>query len=45
MFGIKVLEKIKIPILCPLTFFKKIMPIYEIIWDNIAEPGRSQMTL
>ena len=35
MFQIKVLEKIKINILCPIIFFPKIVPL----WDNVEKFG------
>jgi hypothetical protein len=43
MFQIKVVEKIKTHILGSVTlFFSKIC---EIMWENVAEPGRPQMTM
>ena len=40
----KVVEKIKTQILCSITFFWS-NSVYEIMWTNIVEPGRSQMTI
>jgi hypothetical protein len=44
MFQTKVVEKIKAHILCSITFFD-IYAIYGIMWKNIVEPGRPQMTV
>ena len=41
MFQIKVVEKIKTHILC--SFLNR--SFYEITWKNIAQPGRSQVTI
>ena len=43
MFRIKFVEKIKIHILCSVTFFDH-RAIFEIMWKNILETGRPQMT-
>jgi uncharacterized Fe-S cluster-containing MiaB family protein len=42
MFQTKVVEKIKIYILCSIPFFSENRAIYEIIWKNVVEPDRSQ---
>jgi len=39
-----VAEKLKAHILCSITFLE-IRAVYEIAWENIAEPGRTQMTI
>jgi hypothetical protein len=42
----KVVEKIKTHILCPITFFSlEYRAVYEIMWKNIEEPERPQMTI
>jgi hypothetical protein len=46
MFQTKVVEKIKTHILCPITFFfSENGAVYEIMWKNMAEPDRTQMTI
>ena len=46
MFQAKVVEKIKIHILCSITFFfVENRAVYEITWQNILEPDRLQMTI
>jgi len=40
-----VAEKIKTHILCPVTFIFENHAVYEIMWKNIAERGRPQMTI
>jgi len=42
MFQTKFVEKIKIHILCSITFEN--CAVYEIMWKNIVEPIRPQMT-
>jgi hypothetical protein len=44
MFQIKVVENIRIHILCSITFLKN-CAVYEIMWKNIIDPGRQQMTV
>jgi len=44
MFQTKVAEKIKTHITCSITFFPPIRALYEIMWKNIVEPDRPQMT-
>ena len=44
MFQTKVLEKIKTHILCSITFSEN-RAVYEIVWTNIVEPDRPQMTI
>jgi len=43
----KVVEKIKTHILCSITFFfsPENRAVYEIMWKNIVERGRPQMTI
>jgi hypothetical protein len=46
MFRIKVVEKIETHILCSVNFFSpENRAVYEIMWKNIVEPGRPQMTI
>jgi len=46
MFQAVVLEQIKTRILCSVTFFFfENRAIYEIMWKNIVEPDRLQMTI
>jgi hypothetical protein len=40
----KFVEKIKTRILCSLTFFENRV-VYEIMWDDIVQPHRPQMTM
>ena len=44
MFQTKVVEKLKTLILCSVTFFES-STVYDIMWKNIAERGRPQMTI
>jgi hypothetical protein len=39
----KVVEKIKTHILCSITFSNH--AVYEIIWNNMVQPGRPQITI
>jgi len=42
----KVVEKIKTHILCSISFFfYKNCVVCEIMWENMAEPDRSQMKI
>ena len=45
MFEVKVIEKIKSQILCSITFFFENPVVYEIMWRNIVELDRPQMTI
>jgi len=47
MFQTKVVEKIKTRILCSIIFFSppENCAVCEIMWKNIAEPERPQMTI
>jgi len=49
MFETEAVEKIKTHILFSITFLfffnKENHAIYEIMWKNIVEPGRPQMTI
>jgi len=38
-------KKIKKHILCPITFFFEDSAVYEMIWKNIVQPVRPQMTV
>jgi hypothetical protein len=45
VFRAEVVEKIKTYILCSIIFFPENIVVCELLWNNIAEPGRSQMTI
>jgi len=45
MFRTKVVEKIKTDILGSIIFFFENRPVYEIMWKNMMEPNRPQMTI
>jgi len=45
MFQTKVVEKIKTHILYSVTFFPENRAVYEIMWKNIVERGRPQITI
>ena len=45
MLHTKVLEEIKTHILCSVFFFFENRTVYEIMWRNIVEPGRPQITI
>jgi hypothetical protein len=45
MFQTKVVEKIKTHFSCSLTFFFENRTVYEIMWKNMVEPDRPQMTI
>jgi len=44
MFQTRVVEKIETHILYLVTFFVN-RAVYEIMWENIVEPGRPRMTM
>ena len=44
MFWTKVVDKVRTHILCSVTFFDN-RAVCEIMWKNIIEPGRLQMTI
>jgi hypothetical protein len=44
MFQTNVLEKIKTHFLCSVIFHENLV-VYEKMWENIAERGRSQMAI
>ena len=44
MFQRKVVQKIKTHILCSVTFSEN-RTVYEIMWKNIVERGRTQMAI
>jgi hypothetical protein len=44
MFQKKIVKKVKILILYSVTFFEN-LPIYEVMWINIVEPDRPQITI
>jgi len=41
----KVAQKIKTLILCSILFFSENLAVFEIMWKNVLEPGRPQMTV
>jgi len=41
----KFVEKIKIHILGSIRFFPKILPFFEIMWKNMVDPERPDMTI
>ena len=45
IFQVKVVEKIKTHILCSVTFFPRNRAVCEIMWKNMVEPERPQMTI
>jgi hypothetical protein len=45
MFQIKVVEEIETLILRSITFFSENRTVYEIMWKNMAEAERPQMTI
>ena len=46
MFQTKFVEEIKTHVLCSVTFFlPENRAVYEIMWKNIVERGRQQMTV
>jgi hypothetical protein len=45
LFQTKIVEKIQTHILCSITFFPENLAVYEIMWKNMAERGRQQMTI
>ena len=45
MFQAEVLENITAHIWCSVTFFSENRAVYEIMWKNMVEPGRPQMTI
>jgi hypothetical protein len=45
MFHTKVVEKIKTHILFSTVFFSENRAVYEIMWKNMVEPDRPQMTI
>ena len=45
MFQTKVAEKIKTHILCSVFFFFENCAVYEIMWNNIVQPDKPQMTM
>jgi len=40
MFQTKVVQRIKTNISCSMTFFSENGAFYEIMWENIVQPGR-----
>jgi len=45
MFQTEIIEKIKTHIVCSVTFFFLNRTVYEIMWKNIVEPSKPQMTI
>ena len=41
----KVVGKVKTQVFCPRTFFSECRSVYEIMWKNIVEADRQQMTV
>ena len=39
------MDKIKTHILCSVTFFSENRAVYEIMWKNLVERGRTQMAI
>jgi len=44
MFWAKIVEKIETKFLCSIIFFKN-RAVYEIMWKNILQPDRPQVTI
>ena len=44
-FRTKLVEEIKTHVLCSITFCFENRDIYEMMWKNIVEPDRPQMTI
>jgi len=44
MFQKKLVEKIKTRVLCSITFFFENRAVYVIMWKNIVQPDRPQIT-
>jgi hypothetical protein len=44
IFQSKIIEKIKTNVLCATDFFLENRALYEIMWKNMEEPGRPQIT-
>ena len=45
MFYAEVVEKIETHILCSMIFFSENRVLYKIMWKNIVQPDRPQMTI
>ena len=45
MYQTKVVTKIKTHIVCSVIFFFENHALYEIMWENIVERGKPQMTM
>jgi hypothetical protein len=45
MFQTKVADKIKTQILCPITFFPENPALHGIMWKNMVELDRPQVTM
>ena len=45
MFERKFVEGLKAHVLCPITFFYENHAVYEIMWNNMVQPDRPQMTV
>jgi hypothetical protein len=41
----KLAEKFKTQIFYPITFFPENPALYEIMWKNVVDPGRTQMAI
>jgi hypothetical protein len=44
MFHTKVVDKLKTRILCSMNFFSDKRAVYEILWKNMVERDRPQVT-
>ena len=44
-FSDKILEKTKHTLCVPYPLFSAIVPVNEIMWNNIVEPDRPQITI
>jgi hypothetical protein len=45
MFQTEVVEKVKTHMLFSVLFFSENRAVYEIMWKNMVEPDRPQMTI
>jgi len=45
MFQTNLVEKIETHILCTLNFFFEHCAVYEIMWKNVVQRGKPQMTI
>jgi len=45
MFQAKVVQKVRSHVLCSTAFLPRKCTVYEIMWNNILEPARTQLTI